>query len=236
MATPHLVDAFRFLDLPNEIQVIIAQYSLVAQQRILPLPIECNSKRDNDLSPSMLRGSKHLHCLCAPILYGQNEFEFTPKHRVKDYITVQRFRNLIGKRNADLIRKVLLKTDYDTRGTKLRNVELLEVDRFVIHTFPRFKADCYFSVDTRGCHVVRAFPNLQYLVLKYIQPPLFLPRVIKYGRWRASFKCLSICYGMGEIERLNRTFSGEMLREPTAELLEEIERDLKHQGLASTPT
>jgi len=153
MDLPQVLDSFRFLDLPTEIQMIIIQHVLVAPRRIMPLPPGkfSRTRRDYDLSPSILRVNRGLQSLCAPILYGQNEFNFsgTPG---RDHMTIQHFESLVGRTNADLVRRVFLRQIPCESHRPLFN----EASHTLAQTVPTFR----FVVDVYGCALLRSFPNI----------------------------------------------------------------------------
>jgi len=193
----------------------------------MPLPPDkfSRTRRGNGLSPSILRVNKGLQSLGLPILYGQNEFDFsgTPG---RDHMTVQCFESLIGKTNADLVQRVFLGSSRfftpiprESHGPVSDPVSHTLAQTVPTVTDARF--GFRFVMDIYGCALLSSFPNLQYLTMTYISRPLHFPVVIEHGIWPACFKQLSINCSFEGV-RTSRTFSGDKLRNPDIEFVSRI--------------
>ena len=212
-------DGLRFLELPVDVQCMILQYCLVAKSRVRPMhpkpmnpPFISNPgyascgqvmPQPLDLSPALLRTSKHINSVGCAMLYGINEFVFISSPLMRDGMSVRTFRRRIGYKNAALIRKA-----------------------FVGANQPRYTAKCpqrllkLVDDNLRRSHVpqrvLHSFANLRLLTIQYANGLATRGHaVIADGPWGASFETFTIKYGPDGNETAVETFSGNTLRAPS---------------------
>jgi len=218
---------------------MILQYCLVAKSRVRPmhpkpkdLPFISNPGYDSgcqpmpqplDLSPALLRTSKHINSFGCAMLYGNNEFIFDPSLEMVG-MPVGIFRGRIGYKNAALIRKAFVWTNpsrYTANYTAKCPPHIL---KWVDETLRR-------SDDPQ--RILNSFANLRFLTIQYSNGLAKRGHpVIADGPWGASFETLTIRYGPDRNETAVETFSGNTLRAASMSSAGEREPDRQQKSVA----